>query len=234
MTLLQIIQQAMEEMGLTKPNAVVSSADTTVTQFLALANGLGRRLVKAYAWQALQSEHTFNTVASTASYSLPADFDRFINQTQWDRTNTWPMNGPQTGQQWQDLKSGISSAGLRKRYRVKGNLFYIDPTPSSVDACAFEYISSYFALDTDGTTYKAAFAADTDTSVFDDLLMTDGLKLAFAQAKGFDTSGLANAFNATLLNLTGTDGGAPKLNLAPVGRSMLMGYDNIPETGYGS
>ena len=33
------------------------------------------------------------------TYQEPADFDHFINETWWDRTNHWPMLGPKSAQE---------------------------------------------------------------------------------------------------------------------------------------
>jgi len=55
---------------------------------------------------------------SQVQYNLPSDWDREIPQTEWDRTNRWPLMGPQSAQDWQSFKSGIVYAGPRERFRV--------------------------------------------------------------------------------------------------------------------
>ena len=233
MNLLQIVQQAMQELGLASPNAVASSSDTTVLQFKALLNGLGQDLVKAHDWQVLQKEHTFNTASGTASYALPSDFDRILDSTQWDRANAWPMSGPKTPQQWQEYKSGIvTSAGIHKRFRIKGNLFYIDPTPTATEASVFEYIQDTWATDVLGTTYKTTMDTDTDIPLLDDRLLVKGLKYYFYDAKGFDSASLYDAFNKMYSAVTGHDGGAPVLSMDGCKLDRLS--VNYPETNYGA
>ena len=66
---------------------------------------------------------------SQVQYNLPSDWDREIPQTEWDRTNRWPLMGPQSAQDWQSFKSGIVYAGPRERFRILGNTYAINPPP---------------------------------------------------------------------------------------------------------
>src|SRR3990167_3537777 len=53
---------------------------------------------------------TGTTVTLTFSqirYAFPTDFDRLVDDTQWDKSQNWALQGPETGQQWQWLKSGF-------------------------------------------------------------------------------------------------------------------------------
>src|SRR4029077_6701657 len=45
------------------------------------------------------------------TYPEPADFDRFINRTWWDRTNRWELLGPDSPQLDQWHRSGIIATG---------------------------------------------------------------------------------------------------------------------------
>jgi hypothetical protein len=234
MTLLEIVQAACGELGITQPNAVASSTDDQIKQMLALVNGLGRELYRGYEWQRLVTEYTFNTVASTESYSLPSDYGYEINQTEWDKTHHWPLQGPKSSQEWQWLKSGIISAGPRFRFRIQGGTVHINPTPSDSYQLGFEYISRYWALATDGTTYKEKFTLDDDTCVYDDQLMIDGLKMKWQLAKGFDATATLAAFGNRLDVCKAQDKSAPSLMLSRRQSPLLLSTWSIPETGYGS
>lgn len=61
MTLLELIQTASLEMGLTAPNQVVGNTDMQVAQMLALANSVGKEISREYPWQALNREYRFYT-----------------------------------------------------------------------------------------------------------------------------------------------------------------------------
>lgn len=55
-----------------------------------------------------------------SDYPLPADFERPIDNTFWDRSRYWQMRGPQSPQQWQVYKSSvIGRASVQRRYRFR-------------------------------------------------------------------------------------------------------------------
>lgn len=60
-TMLQLIQQATGEMGLTVPTAVASSSSVDTIQQLALLNAVGYELQRCFDWQALDKEYRFTT-----------------------------------------------------------------------------------------------------------------------------------------------------------------------------
>lgn len=70
LTLLQIITNACNELGITAPSSVVGNTDPQITQLLALANREGRELYNAGfgrdGWQILRKQYTFtiNAVSS--------------------------------------------------------------------------------------------------------------------------------------------------------------------------
>ena len=64
-TLLQLTQQAMQEMGVAGyglPATVIANTNTDVVQTLALANGYGRQLLREHDWQFSNIEYRFTTV----------------------------------------------------------------------------------------------------------------------------------------------------------------------------
>lgn len=98
------------------------------------------------------------------SYSLPADFDRPINQTHWDQTNRWPLVGPDNPIDWAWMTQGIISLMPYRHFRVMGNdttQFFVWPVPMSSEngqILSFEYISNAIALPAawaTGITYAA-------------------------------------------------------------------------------
>lgn len=233
-TLLQLVQDVSDELGITSPNAVVSSTDSQIIQLLALANALGRDLYREYEWNRLSTEYTFSTVASQETYTLASDYGYQINQTEWDKSHHWPLQGPKTAQEWQWLKSGIISAGPRFRYRIFGNTVHINPVPSDAFTLGYEYISKNWALAADGVTYKAKFTMDDDTCVFDDQLMIYGLKLKWQLAKGFDASAALAMYQDRLDACKAQDKASPTLLLSRRQSPLLLSTWSIPETGYGS
>jgi hypothetical protein len=234
-SVLEVLQTAASEMGLSKPlSAFDDPTDLTAVQLGALYNATGEMLVKRRVWRNLFREHSVTTVANQATYPLPPDFARPISQTEWDRTNRWPMIGPETPQQWQWLRSGILSTGPRERFRLVGNTLEIWPvptvtsTPSANLNLSFFYVSKYWAQDKDGVP-KAKASVNSDTCIFEDRLMVSGVKLRFFQVKGFDTQSFAADFQANLDDALAQDGGAPILSLAREPQFPLITIYNIPD-----
>jgi hypothetical protein len=166
-------------------------------------------------------------------YDLPPDYEVITNRTQWDKTKHWEMLGPEDAQQWQWLKSGYISTGPRVRWRILGQYFNIWPMLSTQEYLGYEYRSKGWAESATGQV-KNSFTADTDTTLFDDQIMILGTKLRYWQIKGFDTTSLQQEYDRYLSVAKANDKGAPNLSFAPYPSKVLIGYANIPDTGYGS
>ena len=172
-------------------------------------------------------------VLAQTAYSLPADFETITDRTQWDKTKHWEALGPESAQQWQWLKSGYISTGPRIRWRILDNQFQIWPPMNTNEYLGWEYRSKGWARAADGT-IKNSFTADSDTTVYDDRLMVIYTKLKYFQVKSFDTTALNQDYMRYLSVVKANDKGAPNLSFAPYPSKVLIGYANIPDTGYGS
>lgn len=166
-------------------------------------------------------------------YSFPADYDRPTDRTQWDKTKHWEMLGPETAQQWQWLQNGFIATGPRIRFRPMGGLFQIWPPQSTTDLLGFEYVSSNWALTAAGVP-KSSFTLDNDTCIFPDRLMVLGLKLKFFEAKQFDTTAHFRNYTMQLDIAKANDSGSKTLSMAPQMSDVLIGWDQIPDSNYGT
>src|SRR6266446_1739787 len=63
-TLLQLVDQVSGELGLAQPTVVIGSTTNQVVQFLALAQRLGKDLVREFEWQKLVKAYIFQTTAA--------------------------------------------------------------------------------------------------------------------------------------------------------------------------
>ena len=236
-SVIKVVQTAMIEMGLPKPLQVTSSLDTTVQQMLALLNRAGAEMVIGYPWEQLTKEYTFNTSTAvpsadgkTFSVPLPSDWSYFLDQTQWDRTNHWPLLGPKTAQEWQWLKGGLLSSGPRIRYRVVGGRLELFPTDSMTSDIAMEYVADGWLADASlANTYYNEAQSDDNQILFDPWVVTAYLKLKYWEAKGLDTTSYTKDFMGVWESRIAKNKGAPMLTLAPRARTMLIGINNIPD-----
>lgn len=165
-------------------------------------------------------------------YDLPADYDATVPRTHWDKSKHWEMLGPEDAQQWEWLLSGYISTGPRIRWRLLGNTFQIWPGVSTNELLGYEYRSQAWAEGADGTP-KNAFNNDSDTCIYPDRLMVLMTKLKYFEAKGFDTTAMYRNFMTELETVMAQDMSAANLSFAPRPGTVLIGYDNIPDTGYG-
>jgi hypothetical protein len=230
----------------TSGSAVVTNIPTTAAitagTYMAIGNGIPVdtyvQSVDSGTQVTLSQNATATGTAVTLNfcktkYSFPSDYDRPVNKTQWDKSKHWELMGPVTAEQWQFLKSGFVSTGPRISYRALGGYFQIWPATASSEYLGFEYMSKNWAFDSGGTA-KGSFTVDTDTCVFPDRLMVLGLKLKYWEIKGFDTTALNRDFSAQLSIAKASDKGAPTLSMSPRIATILIGPNQIPDSGYGS
>ena len=174
-----------------------------------------------------------SVVCAQTAYDLPPDFETITNRTQWDKSKHWEMLGPEDAQQWQWLKSGYISTGPRVRWRILDNQFQIWPVMNTQEYLGWEYRSKGWARSAAGA-IKNSFTVDTDTTVYDDRILVLYTKMKYFQVKNFDTTSLSQDYQRYLSVAKANDKGAPNLSFAPYPSKVLIGYANIPDTGYGS
>jgi hypothetical protein len=66
-TLLQLVDQMSAELGLTQPPSVIGSSNNQTVQILALANRLGKDLVRDYEWQRLVQAYIWQTQVAVST-----------------------------------------------------------------------------------------------------------------------------------------------------------------------
>ena len=170
---------------------------------------------------------------SKTIYDLPPDYETITDNTHWDKTKHWQMLGPVDAQQWQWLKSGYISTGPRVRWRILGGQFQIWPPYNTQEYLGFEYRSKGFVRSSNGTVLNS-FQADTDTTVLDNTVIVLATKLKYFQVKSFDTTSLSQDYMRYLSIAKANDKGSATLSFAPAPSAVLIGWANIPDTGYGS
>ena len=298
-TLLQLVQQAAGEMGISVPVSVAGNTQQDVIQLLALLNATGYELLTIHPWVELTKPYRFttqfsvttgswtsgspiitgipdttgldttymaigtginqdtfiasvdsssqvtlgqNTTAAGAGdaisfakvkYSLPSDYDSLVPRTMWDKSKRWELLGPETPQQWEWLLSGYISTGPRIRWRLYGDYFQIWPPVTTAEYLGFEYRSKGWVTAADSTV-KNSFTVDTDTCIYSDRLMVLSLKLKYFEAKGFDTTAMYRNYREELGATMALNQSAANISFAPRPGAVLIGYDNIPDSGYGS
>jgi hypothetical protein len=298
-SMLQLVQQVTNELGVSTPTSVVGNTNQDVIQILALMNACGYELLRKFDWRELTKQKLFSTefltttgtwttsartitgipsttglnttyqvygtginqntfivsvdsatqvtvdqdfaAAGTAEeayfqkmkYDLPSDYESLVPRTMWDKSKHWEMLGPEDAQQWEWLLSGYISTGPRVRWRLLGEYFQIWPGFSNAELLGYEYRSNGWAASSTGTV-KTSFTADTDTCIYPSRLMVLFTKLKYFEGKGFDTTAMYRNYASELEAAMALDMSSANLSFAPRPGTVLIGYDNIPDSGYGA
>lgn len=215
---------------------------TNPTYFTVLGTGLpqGTTLVSVNAGASTAVLSNTPTTAGTTvtlsfcqtQYDFATGYDRLIERTQWSKTQRWELLGPETPQQWEWLLSSYIATGPRIRWRVLQNGFQIWPPQAANIRLGYEYVTSYWACATGSTLpTKATFTVDSDTCIFPDALMVTGLKWRWAKEKENPSEPLYRADFMRQLDIAKTtDAASPTLAMAPQPASVLITWNNIPDS----
>jgi hypothetical protein len=201
MTLLTIVQNSCDIIGLTRPTVVIASQDQNVRTLLALAQVEGRELLDRYSWPATQIEKTHTSLAAEVQgvmTTLAPGFSYITSGTFWDRTLTQPVTGPLSPIEWQALKARTAT-GPYPSYRLFGGKLYAYPAPAAGNTWVFEYQSTYFCQSSAGAN-QSAWAVDTDVGVLDENLMELGIVWRFKKKNGLDYSEDFRSYEQKLAN----------------------------------
>ena len=236
-----ILNRVAAEVGMQPVAAPLESQDPFFVQLRYLLNTAGEELMQAFPWEQLVRSYTILTQAGdTGAYALPDDFGHITNQTAWDNTNRIQLGGPLSASEWTRLRGrDLASSTIYTSFRIAQNRFNVYPTPPSAGTdLSFEYITINWVLDeaTDPTrpVYKSEVTLPSDKPLFDKTLITRALKVKYLEAGGFDTTKAQDDYNQIFKFLTGTDKGAPVLNVGR-GRGSFpyLSMNNVGDTGYG-
>lgn len=184
-TLLSLCQDVAGRLGLEQLSSVASTSNQTARRLFRLATASGRSLARRADWQQLRDEFTFTTVATAeqTGATLPADWDRFVVETGYNRTRQRPVAGPLTPQEWQESQARSASLAPTDSVYMRGNAIFITPTPAAGQSIYFEYVSKNWA-ETSGGVGTDRFAADTDVTLLDEEMSVLDLMWRYNKSRG--------------------------------------------------
>lgn len=222
MTLLQLVQKFCRRTNLTVPGEVIGSSDDDVNQIYALLEEECNDLSGRGDWQVLTLEATHTTVATESQGAITTiasgGFRYIKNDTLWDRTENLPViviDGPD----WQAEK-GFAVTSPHYRARIRGGNLIVIPTPTAGNTWAFEYISWNTILDTDGSTTKQYFEADTDTFLLPNAIILQGLRWRWKKEKGFEYAEDFRTYEMMVQDALGRQGLKKTLQQDGTGKSL--------------
>lgn len=212
-----------------------ASTDPNVAQLLEHLDSLADEINGPTDWTQLIKEWSITTAASGTLYNLPDDFDRFCDQSGWNRSMRLPMIGPLSPQDTQFLKARLGNVLINVAFRLKGKQIEFPVAPANGQTLAGEYVSRYWIVSNGAQTADAAKpSAYNDVVLHDSGMMIAGIKLRWLEAHGFDTAAAQRVYDAKLDNAIGKNQGAKVIRLGGTALSEhWLDAFNLPVTGYG-
>lgn len=235
---LDIVKRVCGQIGLPVPAAITSNlSDKTGQHMWWLLNGAGQKLLKptlGHRWQVLKRTWTLTTDPARKTYVLPADWDSFIDQTANSSSLSLSLIGPVGDPAWSSMTASTTGPTISLMYRTRGDVFEIFSSPASPQTVLIDYSSRAWVQQMAAPVgFKDQMTLDDDLCLYDADLIQASLKLAWLQAKGFDTTTAQNDLDLALEMAINTDSDAAILNVGGGNGSPLLGVDNLPDTGYG-
>lgn len=212
MSLLTVVQNAMTLAGLPTPSSAFSNTNDTVEQFIRLVYIEGRDLMKRHDWNLLLTTQTLTCGASAPQSGYPvAAFDRMARgTTMWNTTNDTPIYGPMNSDEWSQL-SVLNITSVTQYWRLIGGVLNIR-APVSGDGIQYEYVSNKWIYQA-ASTLATTLIGDSDTFVFPENLMEQGLVWRFKQSKQLDYAEDLKTYEITLMDSISSDrGGRRKIS----------------------
>jgi hypothetical protein len=237
-TVLQIVRDACNEIGIVAPNTAVGATDLQIIQLTALVNREGKELSSRYPWTALIRQATHTTLAAEDQGSIVDDivgedegFKYIVNETIWDRTGKYALAGPTAGPRWQAEKS-FSITGPYARYRIYGGNLFLLPAPEAGRTIAFEYLSENWVLDVTGTTSNDRFTLDDDYPILDSNLITLGAIWRWKKSKGLEYAEDFDSYELSVADAMARDGTKPILSLNGPAEHNFQPFVTVPLTDW--
>lgn len=214
--ILTLVQDAADDLGLTRPFALFAYSDEGDTSDRKLLRALVRTcttLAARHDWQALQARHQWTATATVLQAgALPVDYLRMVPGTFWAETRRLEVIWPVLASDWHAHEAGISPITTPSAIQ-EGNTIKVLPQPAAGEIFAFRYIRNRIGMAADGTTPRARFAADNDVAVFDDELVTLGIILHYRKIERLDSAADEVTWERMISDRIKADGGSRTFNM---------------------
>ena len=222
MNLKQILDMATVSTGMLAPTSWIGSNNAANQQVVQIAN-MSVLSLREHCFQAqvriFPLIETYNPgfdipplgvatpFAGVKAYSVPADYLQFVPDTAMDFSTRRLLDFPSDPSEWSYLSAGGVDSAVVLQARFYNNALQIMNPPSSLKI-KIEYITKYCVVGAT-TGPKELFSDDSDTCLFDDLLLMYDIKWRYKKEKGFDDwQADLEIFRKHLNSVLGRDRGA--------------------------
>jgi hypothetical protein len=236
------IQEICRLVGHPIPTDAAGSTDQAVLQMGSAVNFAMKELLTMHEWEELTIKTTLAIVADSPGqkekgFALPADFYRFVDQSQWSSGSLWPAGGPVDNQSWMAYQVQNYSPQMTLFWQLREGLLRVlnPPFPVSVNL-EYMYLSSAQVIDQDDPATLKNFAnKNGDIFKLDSFVIMLLGRARYLEWKGFDASAAVRDFLSIFNSRAGDDKGAPILSLSRgIGAPLINPITSLPQTGYGN
>lgn len=236
MSLLSICQGVARRLSINVPASIVTNTSNTDAMLLwELANVEGYMLSQRAEWQQLRKEHSFTTLAADdqGATSIPDDFEFYCNDSMFDRTSRRPVRQFTTPAEWQEYKTYLL-VPADPTFIVRGSNIFMAPLQGAGNSVYYEYISKKWARSS-GAAEQTEFLADTDTTVFDEMLVKQGVLWRYKEHKGLPHENDQFVYEKMVADKILRNGIRPRLQAGDVntphamkrGKAFIQDYNTI-------
>jgi hypothetical protein len=213
MSLLTVANDVADIIGIERQVAIAAGTGGDARQLYRLCKLELSELSRRTSWQRLTKENVFTAVASASQpTAIPTDFLFVVNETLFNRTADHEVFGPVSPREWALLTS--SNTGVTTEvFRMRGNLLYLYPEPTAGDIYAYEYVTSYLAIDAGGSAEKTTYANDGDVAKLDEELIKLGVVWRWKNLKGLDYAEDFRTYEMQVANSIARDGGKRTISM---------------------
>jgi hypothetical protein len=222
------------------PSNPTSSQDPKIKQMIAACNAANAELFSIYEWPELIVEGAIDVFYDVADqkekgFALPADFFRFIDQTQWNGAMRLPAKGPITPQGWMAYLVMPITSIFTLTWQTRGNeVWFLNPPAPPGMPFRFMYYSRATVIDgDDASLLKNVASKNTDTFILDPALVTALSTVKWMEWNGFDSAAAARDYTVLYDARVGALKAAPILSAVRFGGLHLINAANVPATGFG-
>lgn len=195
-TVLQIIRTMAGRTNIPVPNSAVGSSNTQVTQLVGLLEEVGQFITQEFSeFEQLSRSSTWKSVAGEDQGALTTllgaegqYLNFFITETFWDRSLRRPILGGISDAALQALKA-FQPTGPYSQYKIaNGHLHFIPAIDAGHDIAVSWRTKAWITTFPGGPGQPSVlgdtFVNDADVPLFDDYLLTKGLRAFWKREKG--------------------------------------------------
>lgn len=210
-------------LGAPAPGVWIGSGNETEQEVVEFARQALIMVTEAHEWQRLVKPYAVTLAASPSqTVPLPADFGRLVPGTVWLSDLAYPARGPVSEAEFETLaQPPVASAG--PVFRLANGALDLLAQPAPGGSLIFRYVTSQPVAN--GATRRESYAADADTALVKEELITLAMLALWRDARGLNPSGAAALYAAALARAKAQDrpqgvmglGSSPRFAGAPVG-----------------